>query len=175
MKKTHSFTLIAFFFSTLALAQTTQLDMKEGLWEITVSHSMTGGPQMPTISQEDLAQMPAAQRAQIEGMMKRVSGSTTTHKECVTKESIAKNRAFNSRHKDCEHVALKSSSKHFEAQFNCDAKHGKSKGKLTVKVVDANTVTGTMHTTSKAEGSDLAVDVTFTSKYLGADCGDVKP
>ena len=44
----------------------TPLNIKEGLWEMTVTHSMTG---MPAIPPETLAKMPPEQRARIEAAM----------------------------------------------------------------------------------------------------------
>jgi hypothetical protein len=36
----------------------TPLNVKEGLWEVTVTHSMTGMPAMPNIPPDALAKMP---------------------------------------------------------------------------------------------------------------------
>ena len=44
------------------------LDVKPGLWEQTMTMEMTGGPAMPQMTPEQLAQLPPAMRARLEGM-----------------------------------------------------------------------------------------------------------
>src|SRR5271169_1554039 len=79
----------------LAEDKLTPPNVKEGLWETTMSHSSSG---MPGIPADALAKMSPDQRAQVEAMMKQrgmsSNGNTTTVKGCVTKEKIAKGMAF---------------------------------------------------------------------------------
>ena len=70
--------LIISCFCSLTLSaadKLTPLNVKEGLWEITVTHSMTGMPNMPAIPPDALAKLPPEQRARMEAMMKGGSGT----------------------------------------------------------------------------------------------------
>ncbi len=147
---------------------------KEGLWEMTVT---TSGAGMPA---DALAKMTPDQRAMVEQMMKQrgvsMNGNTITVKSCVTKEKIAKGEAFRdakNSHGDCTNSVVKSSANHMEAKFHCQSKSGTTDGTVSVDMV-GDLVKGTTHITNTNNGNTQKFDTSFTSKYLGPDCGDVK-
>jgi len=150
---------------------------KEGLWEMTVN---TGGSGMG-MSADQLAKMPPEQRAMVEQMMKQkgisMSGNTITVKSCVTKEKIAKGAAFADSRKesgDCTRSVVKQTANHFEAKFHCESKNGgTTDGTVNVDIV-GDGAKGVTHVTNTSNGQTRTFDTTFTSKYLGPDCGDVK-
>jgi len=168
-------------FSPIALLATDKLNVKEGLWEVTVTHAGSGMPGMP---EDALAKMPPDQRARVEEMMKQrgitMSGNSTVVKSCVTKEKIDKGMAFAAEHRDnCTHSVVNSSATHFEAKFHCEetSKDGTKStidGTTTVDVVGADSTKGTTHAVTTSNGKNMTIDSTFTSKYLGPSCGDVK-
>src|SRR5271167_782538 len=61
------------------------LNAKEGLWEVTVTHSMSGMPAPPNIPPDALAKLPPDQRARIEGMMK---GTPTTDERLMRRRTL---------------------------------------------------------------------------------------
>jgi hypothetical protein len=69
---------------------------------------------------------------------------------------------------------VKSSASHMEMTFHCDSKDGTTDGKTSVDVLGMDNVKGTTHMTIVSGGNTKTMDSTFTSKYLGADCGDIK-
>ncbi len=85
--------IVCFSLTLFAADKITPLNVKEGLWEITVTHSMSGMPAMPSIPPDALAKMPPEQRARIEAMMKG-GASTDVHKDCITKEKLEKTNCF---------------------------------------------------------------------------------
>lgn len=151
----------------------TPLNVKEGLWEMTVTRSMSGMPAMPAIPPETLAQMPPEQRARIEAMMKGGS-SPTVQKECVTKDKLAKNAAFSANRGDCTRTVVNSTGRKLEAKFHCEEKQSSSDGTVLVDAIGSDNVKSTIHTVTNANGHTMTMDMTITSKYLGPDCGDVK-
>lgn len=163
----------------LAVAQSF-LNVKEGLWEATVTR--TGGG-MPGMSEDTLAKMTPEQRAMVEQMMKQkgisMSGNAITVKNCVTKDSLAKGKAFaENRNNDssCTHSLTKSSSTHMEMKFHCDGKSGGDTidGTTVVDAIGSDTVKGTSHVVMNGKNGNKSMDSTFSSKYLGADCGSFK-
>lgn len=161
--------------TSLAVVAADMPNMKEGLWQMTVS---TGGMGMPS---DAMANMPADQRAMVEQMMKQkgisMNGNTVSVKSCETKDKISKGAAFaDSRKSDsnCTHSMVKSSASHMEMTFHCDSKDGTTDGKTSVDVLGMDNVKGTTHMTIVSGGNTKTMDSTFTSKYLGADCGDIK-
>lgn len=158
------------------------LSVKEGLWEVTLTHSASGMPGMPA---DALANLPPDQRARVEEMMKQkgvtTSGNSTVVKNCVTKEKIAKGMAFAADEKqNCTRNIVNSSPTHVEVKYHCDETNKKDGGKTTidgtttVDVVNADTTKGTSHNVSNSNGHAMTMDMSFISKYLGPSCGDIK-
>jgi hypothetical protein len=170
-----------FLFATIVLCSLTlwaadnitPLNVKEGLWEVTVTHSMTGMPATPNIPPDALAKMPPEQRARIEAMMKSGS-STDVRKECVTKEKLEKHSAFSANRGDCTRTVVNSTGSKLEVKFHCEEKQSSSDGTLAMEALGSDNVKGTMHSVTNANGHTMTMDFTISSKYLGADCGDVK-
>jgi hypothetical protein len=165
------------FFSALALWAADSimpLNVKEGLWEMTVTHSMSGMPAAPNIPPDALAKMPPDQRARIEAMMNGAP-STDIRKECVTKEKIEKHSAFNTNRGDCTRTVVSSTGSKLEMKFHCVEKQSSSDGTFVMEAMGSDNVKGTMHSvTNTSSGRTMNMDFTISSKYLGPDCGDVK-
>jgi hypothetical protein len=151
----------------------TPLKVKEGLWEVTVTHSMTGMPGMANIPPETLAKMPPEQRARIEGMMKGTP-TTDVRKDCVTKEKLEKNSAFANNRGECTRTVVSSTGSKLEVKFHCEEKQSSSDGTFLMEAIGSDNVKGTMHMTSTGSGHNMTMDFTISSKYLGPACGDVK-
>jgi Protein of unknown function (DUF3617) len=152
----------------------TPLDVKLGLWQMTVTHSMSGMPALPA---DTLAKMSPEQRSRFEAAMKQSGSSdptTNVHKECVTKEKLDKESAFGDDRKNCTRTVVSSSSRKLEVKLHCEEERGKTDGTLLLEVVSSDSVKGSMHSVTSFNGRNVNMDFTFDSKYLGSDCGDVK-
>ncbi len=153
-----------------------RLNIKEGLWEVTTTHSMTG---MPGIPADKLAKMTPDQRAQFEAMMSKsgMGGPTTdVTKDCVTKEKLDKLTVFSSHddNKECTRNVLSSSGARIEVKIHCQGSDHLTDGTFVMEVVNSDSVKGSMHTVTNSKGRTMNMDFTYSSKYLGAACGDVK-
>ncbi len=156
----------------------TPLNVKEGLWEMTVTHSMTGMPSA-TIPPETLARMPPEQRARVEAAMKQ-SGmggpATDVHKECITKEKLEKQMAFDENRKDkdndCTRTIVNATGTKLEIKFHCE--QSSTDGTLLLEAASSDSVKGSMHSVTNSHGRTMNMDFTFSSRYLGPACGDVK-
>jgi len=158
----------------------TPLNIKEGLWEMTVTHSITG---MPAIPPETLAKMPPEQRARVEAAMKQsgMGGPTAdVHKECVTREKLDKQLAFDENRKDkdrdqdkdCTRAIVNATGSKLEIKFHCE--QSSTDGTLLLEAVSSDSVKGSMHSVTNSHGRTMNMDFTFSSRYLGPACGDVK-
>ena len=177
------FLLSLIIFSSLtfwAADKLTPLNIKEGLWEMTVTHSMTG---MPAIPADTLAKMSPEQRARVEAAMKQsgMSGPTAdVHKECVTREKLDKQLAFDENRKDkdrdqdkdCTRTVVNATGSKLEIKFHCE--QSSTDGTLLLEAVASDSVKGSMHSVTNSHGRTMNMDFTFSSRYLGAACGDVK-
>ena len=171
-----SFFLAMIVFSSLALRAAdniTPLNVKEGLWEMTVTHSMSGMPATPTIPPDVLAKMPPEQRARVEAAMKG-GPSTDVRKECITKEKLERHSAFSNNRGDCTRTVVNSTGSKLEMKIHCEEKQTSTEGTLVVEAVGSDRVKGTMQSATSANGHTMNMNFAFSSKYLGPACGDVK-
>jgi hypothetical protein len=147
---------------------------------------MSGMPamaNMPQLSEDQLSKMPPQARKQIEDMMKSKGGMgaprTTTTKSCVTKESL--NQAFAAGPENCTRKLVSSSGTQQSIHMECTVAEGKAVGDMTAERVDAEHARGTLMmkmNLTPSNGRALPpqdMKMSFSSKWLGADCGDVKP
>jgi hypothetical protein len=172
--RTNLLVAVIFFLAVTLWAadNVTPLNVKEGLWEMTVTHSMTGMPATPNIPPDALAKMPPDQRARIEAM---VNGTPDVRKECITKEKLEKHSAFSANRGDCARTVVSSTGSKLEVKFHCAEKQSSSDGTLVVEAIGSDNVKSTMHSvTNTSSGRTMNMDFTISSKYLGPDCGDVK-
>jgi Protein of unknown function (DUF3617) len=151
----------------------TPLNVKEGLWEMTVTHSMAGMPAAPNLPPDALAKLPPDQRARIEAMMNG-SPSTDVHKECVTQEKLEQHSAFSANRGSCARTVTSSTGSKMQVKFHCEDKQTTSDGSLLVEAISSDNVKATMHSVSNSNGHTMNMDFVITSKYLGPACGDVK-
>ncbi|MGO9827683.1 MAG: DUF3617 domain-containing protein [Terriglobales bacterium] len=154
------------------------LDVKQGLWEVSTTHSMKGMPtaQMGNIPPDVLAKMSPDQRAKIEAMM---SGkpSTDVRKECITKEKLEKRLAFTKNRGErgeCSRTVVSSTGRKLELKIHCVDNDTTSDGTAVMEAISSDTVKGTMHFVTKTSENAITMDFTTSSKYLGPACGDVK-
>ena len=165
--------------SPLALLAQNPFKAKEGLWEVTVTRSGSG---MPGIPEDTLAKMSPEQRARMEEAMKQhgmsSNGNTTVSKSCVTKEKLEKGNAFAENRENCTRTVVTSALTHMEVKLHCEETKNDQKtimdGTFTVDGVGTDSAKGTTHMVVNSHGHTMNMDSTFTSKYLGPACGDVK-
>ena len=157
-----------------AADQIQPLDVKLGLWETTWTNQMTG--QMP-IPPEAMANLTPEQRAKLEDAMKaRASGTPTknTRRTCVTKEKMDKYNAFGDDRKSCPRTVITSTSHKLEMQLECGEEGMKSTGTFHIEATDSENVKGTTQMVATGGGHTMNVNNSFTSKWIGSDCGSVK-
>jgi hypothetical protein len=162
--------------SLSALAAGENLNIKPGLWDFT---TVAKGNMMPTAEKAEMekamAEMPPEQRAKTEAYLKSMqAGTATRHKGCVTKESITKMSTFIVPGEDsgCKRTEIKTTSTIWEFREECAGSKGKTGG--TVRVVAPNPETYTLEWTPGA-GWEGSGSWKMSAKWLGADCGNVKP
>jgi len=157
----------------------TPLGLKPGLWESTVVTKMSGSP-MANFSAEQRAKMDAAmanmppdQRAKMEAMMGG-TGRPTVAKYCMTKEALSRAIDFgaNDARRHCQYNVVSSSATKQQANIECASEHGKFIGNMTFEALSPESGRVTMQ---MSQDGGMKMEITVNSRYLGADCGDVKP
>jgi len=148
------------------------MDVKLGLWETTLTNQMDISSLIPA---DALAKLTPEQRAKMEGAMGR-GGARTTTKHCITKETI--NEALsnagrgNTKDLNCTRTFTTSTSAKQVVHMECTSGNMKTSSDVQVEVIDRENTKGSMVMTS-AGGRGGNMKMEWTSKFLGAECGDV--
>lgn len=151
------------------------LNVRLGLWETTVTSTMSG---LPTIPDSALAQMPPEQRARIQQMIEERNGKPTTTKSCLTKDKLQNSNPFQKAPQGCTYTVVSSSGSKMEVKMECVRNGMTMTGNVSVTASNSENVKGTVHmnTTSGngAAGNGMKMESSFTSKWIGSSCGDVQ-
>ena len=158
-------------------ADFTPLGLKPGLWESTVTMK-TGSP-MASIPPEQRAQMeaamanmPPARRAQMEAMMAG-RGQPTVTKSCLTKDSLAKALDLGAQQrKNCQYKVVSSSPTTQQVEMECTTDNNKLTGTMTFEALSPESGKATIQ---MSQDGVQKMNMTVNTRYLGPDCGDVKP
>lgn len=155
------------------------LDVKPGLWETKASTETAGMPKMPAAQMplEALSKLPPEQRAKMEAMMKsRAAGGpmVTTTRTCITRESLSSGRAFARVQASCANRIIASTSSKLQIHMECN-EGMKMTGDMTVERLDAEHTKGSMVMKGGQPEHPIETKMSFETRWLAADCGDVKP
>jgi Protein of unknown function (DUF3617) len=172
---------IAFAAGTLLSLNVSAQSMKPGLWEMT--HTVkggSGGAEMDKAraqAQEKMANMSPEQRKMMEEMMAKRGmqmgagpGGGTSIKTCMTKEMVESNQ-MPSQRGDCKATKHERSGNKLKVAFTCNNSSGE--GEYTFTSPEAFTMKMTMH--MNMQGKQETMNMEGSGKWLGADCGNIKP
>ncbi|MEP6790421.1 MAG: DUF3617 domain-containing protein [Ramlibacter sp.] len=178
MKAHHLFaTAVAAVLCLPAAAQS----LKPGLWEVT--NTMVGNPQMEQAMaqmQQQLAAMSPAQRKQMEEVMAKqgvqmggAAGGGMSAKVCMTKEMVETTPVPVQQHGDCKMTTQQRSGNTQKMAYTCTNPPSTGEGEYTF--LGAEGYKGKMTVTSSARGKQQTMTMEGSGKWLGADCGTIKP
>jgi hypothetical protein len=123
---------------------------------------------------EVLAKLPPEQRAKMEAAMQGRGGTRTTTKHCVTKETVNEALASantNSARQNCTRTFVTSTGTKQVIHMECTSGNMKTSGDIQVEVIDRENTKGSM--VMNSAGGRGGMKMEWTTKWLGADCGDV--
>ena len=150
-----------------------------GLWEVT--QKMGGNPEMEKAMadmQKQMAAMPAAERKQMEAMMGSqgvsmagAANGGTVVKTCVTKEMV--DRPQMPTRGECTSSVMEKTSTGSKMKFSCTNPPSSGEGQFTF--VSDKAYTMKMKINSMADGKPQTMTIDGAGKWLGADCGSIKP
>jgi hypothetical protein len=180
MKKLHRCLLGCAITSVLGLASAQT--MKPGLWEIT-SKNTGGSPEITkgmAEAQKSLESMPAEQRKMMEDMMakkgitmgKPGSGMSASMKMCMTKDMIDRNE-LGAQQGNCTRTSSQRSANTLKFKVECSNPPSSGEGQVTF--VSADAYTSSMRINTTVEGKAQTMTMETSGKFLGADCGSIKP
>ncbi|MES2150226.1 MAG: DUF3617 domain-containing protein [Pseudomonadota bacterium] len=162
----------------LALPASAQ-NMKPGLWELN-SKMQSGNGQLEQAMaemQKQMASMPPEQRKMMEGMMAKqgvsMGGGGMLAKVCVTKEMVAQSKVPMQTRGNCTHTHSPVVGNSMKMSFSCTDPVSNGEGQVTFSGDNSYTMNMKMMSTVKGKPESVTIDA--TGRWLGSDCGDVKP
>ena len=159
-----------------AVSASLTLHVNTGLWEITSSSTMSGAPPIPP---EVMASMPPERRAHMMAMMRQSMARASqprTVKNCVTQRDL--DRPFrpipNDKETKCSESVVSASATMEDIRISCSGRHPMD-GDFQFQAPSPGTMTGkmTMNMNEGGPASHMTTDI--SGRWLGADCGSVKP
>lgn len=154
--------------------------IKPGLWEMTSQmQGNSEAAQAMASMQKELAQMPPAQRKMMEDMMAKqgmqlgsAPGGGMAVKICMTQEMIDRNEVT-SQQGDCQHTSSPRVGNSMKFAFTCTKPPSSGEGQVTFTSPEAYTTW--VAVTSTARGKPEKMEMNTSGRWLGKDCGSVKP
>lgn len=172
--------------ATLAALPASAQSIKPGLWEVKSSAPLTADgkprvtPEQMALAKDLLAAMPPAQRQQMEAAMAQagagdvqLTGDGMSLKQCITKEQAADYSSLIVREGNC--TVQRSPLVAGTAKFTMSCTNPAASGSGTVRFQGDTAYALDMTATTNVNGQNLTNRVAATGKWLGADCGAIKP
>lgn len=145
---------------------------KAGLWEVSTKMNLGAAmPAMPAMTPEQQAMM-----KQMGIEVPTVGGGAITTKQCVTAAQAAEDiiPPPGDAADGCRTSAPVVSGNTTSVTITCDG-NMKGSGKASITHNGDSAYTGTFTMKGTAEGQPVDIKSDFSGKWLGADCGSVKP
>lgn len=174
MERNHTYGVILaslFLAGTVTDAMAEPLNIKPGLWQMTVRGEMHG---MPPIPEEQLKNLSAQQRAAIENMMAESAKPHTREiKQCITQEDLNKSEnLFNSDQSGmkCNNKLSKHSGSSMTGTIDCTKDGTRATGDFTYEAKDREHVSGKVSMTITNGTNTMTTTGTMSGRWLGAEC-----
>jgi hypothetical protein len=152
--------------------------LKPGLWEI--NNKMSGGQMDQAMAemQKALAGMSPAERKQMEEMMAKQgvklapgAGGGMAVQVCMTKEQVERNDM--PMEEGCRMTQNTRSGNTLKMAYTCTKPPSSGEGQVTFHSPEAYTSKMTVKSVEQGKPQTMTMDA--TGKWLGANCGNVKP
>lgn len=156
-----------------ALAADQAFDVKPGLWEATTAGSLSGAPPIPP---DVLAQMTPEQRAKVEGAMSQAN-RTRVVKSCLTAEQLRRGpNLAQPGDASCSKTVVTRTATDLEVRQVCTNKGAQTvSGTVHFRAVNRETIVGTADYSVKSGTGTTNMQQKINGRWLGPDCGSVKP
>lgn len=182
--KTHTCICLAALATTLAQAQPAKL--QAGLWEQSMTMKSSSGEMESKMAQmqQRLASMPPDQRKMVEDMMARqgvgagpgagpAAGNGQTIRMCISAEQASRSEVPQ-QEGNCKQEMLERNGSTVRYRFSCNGNPPTSgEGEYTMSSPTSYSGHATVNT--QVKGKPEKVEMTQSGKWLGADCGSLKP
>ena len=160
--------------ATAAAGSGKSLDIKTGLWEMSVVTESSG--KLP-MSDEEMRKLTPRQRAAIEKAVGANNGPRTrVIKSCVTREKLDRHNVFESAEAGmtCNNKKLTETRTDVTGSITCSKGAKRMSEEFSYHVRDREHVVGTFHVVRSEGANTLSVKGKQSGHWIGAACGATK-
>ena len=169
MRRITSIAIIIIIISGFPILAGAADHMKPGLWEMTMKSDM-GGRQMPQLTPEQLEKMKKL------GVPMPGAGGSFVHRVCMSKKMVERDQpAMDREQSECQMKNFNRSGNSYSVEVVCDGPKITGRGTMKGTVVNGESLTSTYDFNGMAYGHETNQHRETTGKWLGSDCGDIKP
>lgn len=148
------------------------LDMKPGLWEITLTVRTSGRPPMPPAA---LAKLTPEERARIEAKAKERAAEgprTTVKKSCLNASELHRplSLTFGGEGQGCRQTVTNTSPRRQDIRVDCGLDARRGGGTVRIEAQDPENATVSSSWSATDGGRTLKMTSTATLRWLGAAC-----
>jgi hypothetical protein len=168
MRKT-TFSIVMFSMLSVSVAVSAADQMKPGLWAMTMkSDAMKNMPKMSPEQMEQMRKMGVKMpQMQDGGMMVKV---------CMTKEMVERDQPpMGQNESGCQLKNFNRSGNTYSAEMLCDGPNMKGTGTIKGMHSGRESLSSTYDFKGTVQGQPVDTHHETSGKWLGSDCGDVKP
>ena len=179
----HTVRLLSLALFMLGAAATAHAQkLTPGLWENSIT--LKGGDARMDAAmarmQEELAKMPPEQRKQMEAMMASrgvalggAGGAPNAVRVCISKEQAERNELPTGSDGRCKRDSMERTGSTLKFKVTCTDPAGTGEG--TFNFISDKAYSGSMVMNVTRDGRAMRMEVQQEGKWLGADCGTLKP
>jgi hypothetical protein len=156
-------------------------NMKAGLWEMTNKMESSDGKMEQAMAemQKQMASMPAEQRKMMEDMMAKqgvkmgAAGGAMQVKMCLTKEMLAQGQLPVQQQGNCTMTRSPMVGNSMHMSYKCTNPDSHGEGDMSFSGDSAYTMK--MKVNHMQNGRNETMTMNGAAKWLGSDCGNIKP
>jgi uncharacterized protein DUF3617 len=178
-------TMIAMMALATLTAYAAGMGLKPGLWEVKIVKQVVDGrDQTAQVAgaadrmQQMMANLPAAQRAQMEATMKQhgvAQGGDGGFRICITPEMARRDKPIMDKDGRCQPATVTHDGNQMTYEFSCTINGATTTGKGVSTIAADHVDTHVEMTRSDAKGGSHVVQNETQMTFVSADCGDVQP
>jgi hypothetical protein len=175
-------TMLAALAALVTLAYAADSRMKPGLWEMRIIKNVVDGRDMAALMaaknaqmQQAMANLPPDQLARMQAALKMSAGANGATRICISPDMAKRATPMVDQSGSCQPATVNRNGDTTSFEFNCTINGAASAGKGESTISGDVITTRTDITTHASNGATHVVQNESEMRYIGPDCGDVKP
>jgi hypothetical protein len=151
-------------------ASAAPLNVKTGLWEVTLTTQMSG--ELPI----EAGRLSPEQQAQLQAMLRAQGNRTHTYKSCLTKKQLEEDPAAEPPEagEKCTTKVVTQTSTHWKGTRVCTGNGRRREFDIDMRALSRERAQGTVRVVLSGGGHTMKANDKMSSRWLSSNCGSVQ-